>query len=100
MAFEKTVVAMSWRGGGYGIVEKHSVKDRTDLDWDALEAEYSWNDVSENSSYLDFAMAVSKPMFEKFAVGTEAKAFFSRTSETGAFFYLIHRAEWESGLGE
>lgn len=100
MAFESFVLAVSWRDGTYGIVEKLEVDNRNDLDWVALEAKYSWHDVSQNSSYQDFAMAVSAPMFQKCAVGTAAKDFFTRTSDAHTFFYLIHRAEWESGFGD
>lgn len=100
MAFENFVVAISWRNGDYGITEKYSINDRTELDWVSLDAENAWNNVSENSSYQDFVMAVSKPMFNKCARGVGAKEFFTRTSqaEKHTMFYLIHRAEYESGM--
>lgn len=98
MAFETFVIAMSWRAGAYALVEKYSLNNKSEVDWARLEAEQSWNDISENSSYQDYVMAVGQRMFEKYALGAELKEFIARTSTAPTFFYLLHRAEFESGL--
>ena len=99
MAFDWNVVALSWREGVYAVVEKQDFSGFTEIDWSAVEAAHSWSDVSENGGYQDFVMTLNGRQLEPFLVSKRAREFFART-RARTFVYLIHRAEWESGLNE
>lgn len=97
-AFDTNLVAISWRGGQYGVVSQTMAH----VNSSALRDAKLLHNVSEDAGYLDEAAIVQKADFRKFLI-PEASCraaldwFCSLPSEV--MFIVVHRAEWDSGLG-
>lgn len=100
MAFDRIVVAMSWREGTYKVIESHTFNGSDALNWKAIEASHTWNDITGDPGYQDQVIVISARQFREYLINDEAHSFYQRTTDAHAFMYLIHRAEWESGLGD
>lgn len=100
MATDATIVALSWRAGVYAVVEQQQFNGADQIDWRRLGAAHAWNDVSNGQGYQDRVMTLSQDQLEPFLVGAVAREFVARTMKAHTFVYLIHLAEWESGLSD
>lgn len=98
MASDHTLIAVAWRGGEYAVLETKAFNTTREIDWTALLAAHPLKDVAPDVGYADGAAVLAPFHLEEFIRGPEARAFADRTKAAGAFFYLVHRAEWESGL--
>lgn len=101
MAFDTHLVAISWRLGAYAVV----AQTMANVNIDALREAGYLHDVSENASYLDEAAIIRKDDFAKFLLPStnqwgKAAAEWCETLPPETAFIVIHRAEWESGLGD
>lgn len=98
MASNRHVIAVRWHEGKYSVIADQIFNSTDDVDWRALEVKHPWSDVSVDSGYHDHASVLSIDQFTSFARSELARAYVERTTKSGAFLYLIHRAEYESTL--
>ena len=101
MAFDTHLVAISWRHGQYSVVSQTIAH----VDTDALRKAGLLHDVSEGVGYMDEAAIVQKDDFVKFLLPEtnpwhKAAADWRASLPPETAFIVIHRAEWESGLGD
>jgi hypothetical protein len=99
MAFHTYLVAISLDSGRYAVASQTlaHINSSTLRDAGLL------HDVSESAGYLDEAAIIQKADFRKFLLPEASyKAAIEWFSSLPAevMFIVVHRAEWESGLGE
>ncbi|HPW85409.1 MAG TPA: hypothetical protein PLL83_13565 [Rhodoferax sp.] len=99
MASNRHVIAVRWHEGKYAVIADQIFNGQDDIDWRALEAKHPWNDVSVDTGYHDHASVVSLEQLSRYVRSDAARAYVERTKAAGVFLYLIHRAEYETGLG-
>lgn len=99
MVADHTLIAVAWLGGQYSVLESQAFNDTREIDWTALRAAHPLKDVAPDVGYTDGATVLAPFHLELFVRGPAARAFVDRTKAAGAFFYLVHRAEKEPGLG-
>lgn len=100
MAFDHTIVAISWLDGRYSVIESGKFGSLSQIDWNALKRAHPWNDITGETQYLDHVMTLSPEQLSPFVCGDAARAFLDRTRQAGVFVYLLHRGEWESGIAD
>lgn len=101
MAFETHLVAISWSAGTYAVVSQTIAHVDTQL----LTQDGLLHNVSEDSGYLDEAAIIQRADFAKYLLPPsnpwhKAAADWLAALPREVMFVLVHRAEWESGLGE
>ncbi len=100
-AFHTYLVAISWSAGQYEVVAQTIAQ----IDSDAIRQAGLLHDVSEDVGYVDEAAIVQKADFVKYLLPEsnpwhkEAQQWYSALPRE-TMFILVHRAEWESGLGD
>lgn len=97
MAFDLEIVAIQWLAGRHFVVAENIFN--SDLKSAELKAAFPLHDVSENSAYIDEATILSRTQLLSFVNSDRLQAWLDNEAKDGTFF-LIHRAEWESGLGD
>ena len=101
MAFETHIIALSWRNGNYAVVAQTTVPVNTET----LEKDGLFNNVSENTSFIDEAAILHKNDFRKYLL-PESDLFYETALEwytslpKETVFIIVHRAEWESCLAD
>jgi hypothetical protein len=98
MAYDLNVVAIRWRDGGYAVTA--SATFNQGIDWPRLCELAPLRDVSlQPEAYIDQAAVLSRAELQGLLTNDRARVwFYGQAAE--ADFFLIHRAEWESGLSE
>ncbi len=99
MATGYHIVAISWHVGEYDVIATADFSGVGEVDWPGLDAAHPMTRIREPSAYADLATLVSASELRPFIVGKRAREFVDGTAGK-AFVFLIHAAEWESGLGE
>jgi len=100
MAFDTNLVALRWLKGKYDVVSSIPAE----INIDDLQRNQRLNDVSSDLSFADFATILSYTEFEKYLLpesvswSIEARKWYA-SIPNDATFIMVHRAEWESGLG-
>lgn len=97
MAFHRHIIGIDWRAGEYSIISDEIFNTNTEIDWTALEVAHPLLDVGGPTLYDDRAIVLSPEQLRGFVRGDKAREFVEKTCK-GAFLFLIHRAEWESGI--
>lgn len=101
MAFETNLIALTMSNGAYK-VHSYIVGH---VDTIRMEKEKLFRDVSGDTGYADFATIFSKRDFEKYLYedgeyhAEPARGWYKGLSKE-VDFIIVHRAEWESGLGD
>jgi hypothetical protein len=98
MAYDLNVVAIRWRDGGYAVTASEIFNQG--IDWRRLGELAPLRDVSlQPETYIDKATVLSRAELQGLLTDDRARVwFFGQAAE--ADFFLIHLAEWESGLSE
>lgn len=100
-AFETNLVAISWSAGQYAVVAQTIAQ----IDGGAMRQDGLFHDVSEDVGYIDEAAIIQKTDFAKYLLPDsnpwheEAQQWYLALPRE-VMFILIHRAEWEGGLGD
>jgi hypothetical protein len=95
MAFDRIIVAIGQRAGVYSVTASEFFNSNNDIDWPALEAFRAFADVSGTTGYVDQAIVLSPEQLQRFVRSDKARQF---VANADAAFFVVHRAEWESGL--
>ncbi len=101
MAFYTNLIALSWLDDNYAVVSKITA----DVDTASIKRDGLFNNVSQNSSYFDEAAILGKKGLEKYLSSESGQQYKAAASwhaslPNEACFIVVHRAEWESGLGD
>jgi len=100
-AFETNLVAIRLQGGTYGVASQTIAH----VDSDALRRDGLLHDVSSDGGYIDEGAVVERDAFSNYLLPESnpwhgaAKTWY-RDLPQHVVFILVHRAEWESGLGD
>lgn len=96
MAYDWKVVAVSWRKGEYAVTA--SATFNQGIDWARLRELTPMRDVSvQPGYYIDEATVLSRTELQGLLTSDQARVWFYEQAAEADFF-LIHRAEWGSGL--
>lgn len=98
MACDWNVVAIRWREGGYVVTASEIFNQG--IDWQRLCELAPLRDVSlQPDTYSDQAAVLSRAELQGLLTSNRARVwFYGKAAE--ADFFLIHRAEWESGMSD
>lgn len=98
MAFDWNVVAIRWRDGEYAVVASEIFNQG--VDWRRLLQLAPLRDVPiQPDTYIDQATVVSREQLQHWLTDDRARVwFYGKAAEADLF--MIHRAEWESGMGD
>lgn len=99
MPFDRTIVAIGWLGGKYSVLGSAMFHTIDEIDWDALEKARPLADVTGVTLYADRATLVPADEMPRFVIGPKARQFIEVEAKD-AFLFLVHHAEWESGIGD
>lgn len=97
MAFDRHIIALTLRAGVYSVIADRIFNSNADIDWSGIEATSPFRDISGPTLYVDEACIISPEDMPKFARSDVARSYIERECE-GALLFVIHRAEWESGI--
>lgn len=101
MAFETNLIALSWRDGRYAVISHLIAHINTEL----LRNEGRLHNVSGGTGYVDEATILSRAQFERYLLpeslpwSRSVQEWYSTLPNEVAFI-IVHRAEWESGMGD
>lgn len=96
MAFEWNVIAIRWREGKYSVIADEIFN--SGIDWGRLGQSAPMRDIPiQPGSYIDQATVVAREELRPHLTSERARAWFDGPA-AGADMFVIHRAEWESGL--
>lgn len=101
-AFETNLVAIKWLKGGYEVLSTI----QAEVDVHALKLDGLLHDVSQaGSGYIDEAAVIERNSFRKYLLaGTrpsaEKASLWYSSLPYEARFIIVHRAEWESFVGD
>lgn len=98
MAYDYNVVAIRWREGKYAVTASETFNQG--IDWARLcELAPLRRVPMQPDTYIDEATVLSRAELQCLLTNDRARVwFYGQAAE--ADFFLIHRAEWESGLSD
>lgn len=98
MAYDWNVVAIRWQGGSYAVTASEIFNQG--IDWQRLCELAPLRDVSlQPDTYVDQAAVLSRVELQGLLTDDRARVwFYGKAAE--ADFFLIHHAEWESGMAD
>lgn len=96
MAHETNLVAISWTQGRYSVVSQQAGA----VDADRIAGEGLFRDVADLASGYDDTVAVLTPRDLYSYAMTDATKKWLDELPTDVLVVLVHKGEWESGLGD
>ena len=99
MPFDRHIVALGWREGEYAVMASAIFNTIDEVDWEALEQARPLADVTGPTLYADRATVIPAEEMPRYVIGAKARQFVEVEAKD-AFLFLVHHAEWESGLGD
>lgn len=100
-AFETNLVAISLLGGTYRVVAQTIAP----IDTPALRRDKLLHNVSSDAGYIDEGALLERRDFERYLLPESDPQHFAAkrwylSLPADVAFIVVHRAEWESGLGD
>lgn len=97
MAYEWNVVAISWQGGNYSVVGAEIFN--VGIDWTTLLKSAPLRGLPlQPGYYIDEGTVITREELRPHLTSEKARGWFEGPAAKADLF-LIHRGEWESGLG-
>lgn len=100
MASDYTLIGLRWRHGEYSVAGSEIFNTIKEVDWSGLRSAHPLKDVAPDVGYADEMTVITPVDLAKFIRGENAQAFYDRMMAENVFVFLVHRAEWESGLSD